>query len=280
MPVVYSQENLQYMIAKLAGLLFFILIQACAHGAQPKINQELNLAPRSNHQLSGASVSKQLAKLSSKKREERIYREVASGNIPSFLRDLSPVKLFLTNGKTAIIYVTRDYISIGSEDDFIRMPMALPTALRIARKVEMDLPTPEMVDAIYRSAEVKLSPRFLPPGKDMVTLPYFVKHNRIIQRSMSNSQTKLLVSGHKKDIIKPTIADRRRLAIYGWHHSVDRVQQPLSRAHHRYYVDYSHGVRLVSKNALVDNRLVPTSQIIGLISKDPVSNKFDEDPLW
>ena len=91
-----------------------------------------------------------------------------------------------------------------------------------------------------------------------------------------------LVSGHKKDIVLSNRLKRKphRIAIYGWRSWNDRRIQPLSIVHGKRYVDYSHGVRLVSKNALVDNRLVPTSQIIGLISKDPVSNKFDEDPLW
>ena len=45
-----------------------------------------------------------------------------------------------------------------------------------------------------------------------------------------------------------------RVAIYGWHRSPGDPIQPLSTVHGAQYVDYSHGVRLVSTTVVVDGR--------------------------
>jgi len=66
------------------------------------------------------------------KREQAILAQIMEGNLPDFLRNLKPVRLIdrLEDGKstTATIFVTPDYSAIGSDDDFLLMPMSLYTA--------------------------------------------------------------------------------------------------------------------------------------------------------
>ena len=153
------------------------------------------------------------------------------------------------NGVT--IYVTPDYYMAGG----IRQPVDLDEAWAIADSRGMTLPTPEMVDAIWRAAEIKLEPQPLPPGPEMTTQAYFVRHNNIIEdqlRAYGNTSGKL-IAGHKKDIVASTVAeggrDDPRVAIYGWHRISGSIIQPRSRVHGREYKDYSHGLRLVSLTA-------------------------------
>ena len=67
------------------------------------------------------------------------------------------------------------------------------------------------------------------------------------------------VSGLKKDIVLTCVLKndpryRRNVAIYGWHHPDGHAQQPLFVRHGNFYVDYSHGVRLVSRTCTVDGK--------------------------
>jgi hypothetical protein len=44
------------------------------------------------------------------------------------------------------------------------------------------------------------------------------------------------------------------VAIYGWHKTDGRPIQPLYAGHVDWYVDYSHGIRLVSRKVKVNGR--------------------------
>jgi hypothetical protein len=64
--------------------------------------------------------------MDSREREQAILKEMLEGNIPAFLRNLVPVALSYQSpdGKplTATIFVMPEYLSIGSEQDFLRIP--------------------------------------------------------------------------------------------------------------------------------------------------------------
>jgi len=87
-------------------------------------------------------------------REIQIEHEIVRGNLPAFMRRLQPVTLSadLPGGRTvtATICVMPDYLAIGADGDFLRIPMSLHTAAEIATRFGFVLPTRKMVDAIYR----------------------------------------------------------------------------------------------------------------------------------
>lgn len=136
------------------------------------------------------------------------------------------------------IEVSSDYYM----ENGIRMPLDVPRALEIARIHNAVLPTKEIVDAIWRAADLKLLPTPLPPGPDMTKFAYFKRHNDLIEEQISNS-TFTLIAGHKKDILQPMRSGR--VTIYGWHRANGTPIQPVSNVHGAYYADYSHGLRLV-----------------------------------
>jgi len=62
------------------------------------------------------------------------------------------------------------------------------------------------------------------------------------------------VSGIKKDVVlTPRLEDEPgRVAIYGWHGQDGSPIQPVYTGHTDRWVDYSHGIRLVSRRVVVD----------------------------
>ncbi len=140
--------------------------------------------------------------------------------------------------KGKYIYVSSDYYSAGG----IRKPLSLKQARKVARQHGAVLPTKEMVDAIWKYADLKLKPQPLQAGPLMTQPIYFVKHDRMIEQQI-NHRSFDLVAGHKKDIIVPERSGR--VTIYGWHRLNGTPIQPPSNVHDDDYGDYANCLRLV-----------------------------------
>lgn len=230
----------------------------------------------------GSTVIGRLTGLGGSERDRAITNEVLAGNLPDFLRDLVPVTFSGSgaNGQRTrvTICVTPDYLAVGSDRDFVRVPLGLPAAMQVAEQFDMVLPTTRMVDAIYAQATVRLSPSPMEPGAQMASTGYFLRHNATVegQRSRAGGRLGQLVSGHKKDLVLTNRlnANPGRVAIYGWHRQGGSPIQPLSTVHGASYADYSHGIRLVSRRAFVNGRavdlrdLLADSRLAGLVSSE------------
>jgi hypothetical protein len=214
-------------------------------------------------------------------RDAALVAEAVSGNIPSHLRELQPVRFTgLARGRQTeiVVCVTPDYLAVGSDRDHVRVPMGLPAALRIADSFDMMLPTTRMVDAIYAQADLRVSPRPMTPGPQMSSTDYFVRHDATLDAQFAEAGARdgLLLAGHKKDLVIANRLSRARgrVAIYGWHRSNGDPIQPLSTVHGEYYADYSHGIRLVSRTAFVNGRAVDLRALLtdgayaGLLNSD------------
>jgi hypothetical protein len=203
-------------------------------------------------------------------REQAILSQLLEGNLPGFLRKLARVRLTseLASGKklAATIFVMPEYLAIGSDIDFLRIPMNLYTATAIADRFSFVLPTRKIVDAIYDQSTCRFAPQPLPPGPQMTSTEYYRTHNSIVDEQ---SQTRgfpagVLVSGHKKDVVLTNRLNSRpgRIAIYGWHRAKGAPIQPLSTVHGAGYADYSHGIRLIGSMAIIEGQLRPISDIL------------------
>jgi hypothetical protein len=73
-----------------------------------------------------------------------------------------------------------------------------------------------------------------------------------------------LVGGIKKDVvITPLLASNPgKVAIYGWHQLNGVPIQPLYLGHGDFYVDYSHGIRLVRQDMLVDGAATTVADVL------------------
>ena len=210
---------------------------------------------------SGRELAKAMASLSREGREQQIEAEIRSGNVPSHWKRFVPVRIKANlEGKeqTLIMFVAPDYLSLGSDGDFLRMPLSPRVAQKVADHLECLLPTRRMVDQIYVAAEVVLKPQPMVPTDEMIQVSYFARHNQEIEKQLTESYPQLrsgqLLAGHKKDVVlTPRLAESRgRVAIYGWHEAKDHAIQPLYVGHAETWVDYSHGIRLVARKGFLN----------------------------
>jgi hypothetical protein len=242
------------------------------------------LPPRPANAISGSDFINRLGGLNLDEREDAIFREITTGNFPEFLRTFKTITI---HGKftdrsgertsCAVLDVLPDYLAVGSDVDFVRIPMTPQTAQRIADRFGCILPTRKMVDAIDAQAELHLAPH--PLTRDREALATFVQHHRIIERQRSGKQLGLLITGIKKDIVlSPRIFERPdRLAIYGWRQLDGRPIQPLSIVHSDRYVDYSHGTRLVRNAIRIDGKHCKITDL--LADPDRCGVISDEGPM-
>jgi hypothetical protein len=275
------------LVGELNGLLYGL------EAGGPKSPEKLLQGPRSYtdwiqpapsiparpaHAVGGAEFFRSLARLTPDQREEAMAAEISRGNIPNFLRSFQKltVRAHDAAGKehSATIEVMPDYLVVGSDDDFVRVPITPMTAARVADVFGCALPTRKIVDEVYRSAAIKLEPR--PLTKDRESVQTFVEHNSIIESQRAGRQLGLLVAGIKKDVVVTNRLGERanRVAIYGWHKLDGSPIQPLTIVHVNWYVDYSHGVRLVKRTVLVDGKprdirhVLYSPDLVGLLSDE------------
>ena len=116
----------------------------------------------------GSQLASRLEHIGDDERESLIRSELLAGNIPNFLRQLRPVTLRDDSGQTEItVCAMPDYLALGSDDDYLLIPMRLETGLAVAERYGFSLPTPKLVDAIYAQSSVHLAPQPLPAGDAM-----------------------------------------------------------------------------------------------------------------
>lgn len=225
---------------------------------------------RSASAAGGSEIAARLASLDDDGREAAILREISQGNIPDFQRRLAPVLLsgVASDGhqRQVMLCVMPDYLAVGSDKDFLFVPMRLKTALTIAARLGFMLPTRRIVDAIYSQAAIQLHPQPLPAGERMRSTDYYRQHTELVRRQLRSLglEPGALTAGDKKDLV---ITDRLwahpdRVAIYGWHTAAGRPIQPLSTVHGERYADYSHGVRLVASTVSIDGRALPLASLL------------------
>jgi hypothetical protein len=247
------------------------------------------IPPRPKDAIGGRAFMKTIENLPLVEREAAIQKQILSGNVPDCIRRFIdvPVSAQGLDGRPprahkAFFRAAADYLAIGSNEDFVRIPMTPASATVICRAFHCSLPTRKMVDAIYQTARVKLEPKPLTEKREAIVT--FTQHNQIIQdqlstsppvREPSGSAAGPLIAGIKKDVvITPLLKDKpKKVAIYGWHTppastappGPPKPIQPLYTGHADFYVDYSHGIRLIASAVQVDN----IDRAITEVLKDP-----------
>jgi hypothetical protein len=216
--------------------------------------------------MNGSSFYNTVASFQWKQRDSMALQLLLEGNMPSFLNRFIAIHTRIKdeNGTTvkATYYVTPDYLSIGSNDDWVRVPLTPQTAQLIADRYNCFLPTRKMVNDIYQQAVVKLEPLPMFAFRDSTVTMW--QHHLIIEGQ--RKERRGLIAGIKKDIvISPrlrTNAKNDRVAIYGWHRTNGQPIQPLYTGHVNWYVDYSHGIRLVYQTIWVNGKAMNYKDVL------------------
>ena len=248
--------------------VFALLFASC------KTTYRLPLPSRQPGAITGSAFYKEVGAMKWDEREPIAAKEILQGNVPPFLKKFVAIKTSITDsaGKkiTAVYYAATDYLGIGSNDDFARIPLTPMTAQRIADSLYCFLPTRKMVDDIYRQAVVKLEPVPLYAFRDSALI--FWHHHLIIEGQRKGR--KGLIAGIKKDVVISDKISRdakpNRVAIYGWHKPGGIAIQPLYTGHVNWYVDYSHGIRLIYRNIKVNGHWMDYIDVL----KNPVYAKL------
>jgi len=198
-------------------------------------------------------------------------------------------------GRTIGLTVAIDYFAIGEEDDYVRVPVGAPLAQALADGIGFQIPTAKMTDLIWLAATWQVEPITAAAigvaiGAEQESGAACVKHSRAVDAALPSVNLPGLRAGLKKDIVisnrltlppepRPppalTSFNRDGVFIYGWHRKQPAPDcsklpatpglcpiQGLSSVHERTYADYSHGLRMVGKTALLDGKAVPLADLL------------------
>lgn len=200
-------------------------------------------------------------------REKIVLKLINEGNIPNFIREYVPIKFKFYDSTVnkylnVTYFVTADYLSIGTNKDFMRIPMTPILAQQIADRYHCFLPTRKIVNDIYENATIKIAPFPLTENRD--SFRTFYQHHQLIEQERNGRNG--LIAGIKKDVV---ITDKinngpktNKVAIYGWHKTDGNPIQPLYTGHVNWYVDYSHGIRLVNRTIVIDGKMYDFTQVL------------------
>jgi hypothetical protein len=246
-------------MAKYCGILLFILI-----GCHPlrKVNW-----PDRKSSLTGSRFYAEAASMGWAARDSFVTAEMQKGNAPVFLKKFVPIRTSITDSTTgrqlhATYYVSPDYLSVGTGADWARVCITPMAAQHIAGSLHCFLPTRKMVNDIYSAATVKLEPVPMYAYRD--STPTMWQHHLIIEGQRKGRSG--LIAGIKKDVVISSIISRHekpnRVAIYGWHKTDGKPIQPLYAGHVNWYVDYSHGIRLIYRKIKVKGKWIDYTALL------------------
>ena len=216
-----------------------------------------------------------------KERDSFAVKEILAGNIPLFLKKFKRIKVSVTDSITGKIihaeyFVSPDYLSIGTDDNWARINITPLAAQKIADSFNCFLPTRKMVDDIYKAAKIKLEPVPMYAFRD--STPTMWHHHLIVEGQRKGR--KGLIAGIQKDVVISGKISRDsrpdRVAIYGWHKLDGKPIQPLYTGHIFWWVDYSQAIRLVYRRIKVERKWMDYIDVLN----DTVLKKLLCDEEW
>jgi len=220
--------------------------------------------------------TEEVSSMSREEREERFFYWLDNDYIPDRMKNFVNVELSFVDRKNVLhkleLLVFPDYLTIGTDDDHMIVPLWPLTAQRIADKWDCVLPTTKLVSKLWNAAPGKVPPQpWGPPyGAEMMSTDRINKHNKRVDETMLklHIDRSKLVAGHKKDtvITNKLIQYYNKVAIFGWHQLNGIPIQPLYLGHINRYGDYSGGIRLISLNCTLDGQRDRLDRIM----KDPI----------
>jgi len=168
--------------------------------------QALQIPARPDNAMGGAEFMQSLIPLSLAAREEAIFREATKGNIPNAFRQMARITTTRQDANGVnhqiVLEVMPDFLAIGSDEDFYRIPLLPMTAQRIANAFGAILPTTIISDLAWQYAEIRINPWdvVIPWTNRNVTVPSFIDHNQMIEarRIPHGKPASALIAGHKK----------------------------------------------------------------------------------
>lgn len=241
--------------------LLLVLVTACSSHKFIPIKKEPSTS------ISGTEFFKKVTEWHWKERDSLATTLILSGDVPDGWQRFVRIRVQITDSATgkkinASYYVAPDYLSIGTNEDWARVPLTPMAAQKIADSLGCFLPTRKMVDDIYARARIKLEPVPMYAFRDSSITMW--QHHLMIEGQRKGR--KGLIAGIKKDVVISGKISRDprpdRVAIYGWHKLSSVPIQPLYTGHVNWYADYSHGIRLVYKTIWVNGKPMVYTEVL------------------
>jgi hypothetical protein len=179
----------------------------------------------------------------------------------------------LFRGHRAKIRVSSDALKING----VRTDFSAVGAQQVADALGTILPTPTILDLIWKQATIKFAPCNMPPDEKMHSNERMLQHSRCVDQRIEGRSG--LAANVGKDWVLTNALDRESgmAANYGWFRRGQRPIQTVGTRHDKVYADYSQIVRLVHPLVNVDGRNVDiravgrSQELWGLVT--------DEGPL-
>jgi len=226
-------------------------------------------------------------------RDKEALKQILDGNIPDFLRSFVAVNV-KAGSDTGVVFVAPDYLAIGTDADFVRIPLLPGTAQKAVSGCCCLLPTAKLTDDIFAAATTRIDPVSVTntPGVQNAEV---IASNKAIEAALAKAagyKRGDLTTGPKKDIVLSLFLKRLALkgkdimifdkkagklvpsghkhqaddavVIYGWHQPSNKgipIQGEFD-GHDKNYEDYSHGTRLVSNKMLVNGSMEDVAVVL------------------
>ena len=219
------------------------------------------------------SKLQQLFNCSGSTREAKVAKLLEENYLPSWLQPQNQkfCPITVINGPDTLVYnVLPDYLALGTDEEWMYIPMSPLTAKKWMQTNNLSFPTKTMVNQIHHQAKIKLTP---PISWNALYDHATKKYNRDSTECFKAQSDKLqemlkkhteyshgdLAASHKKDVVLTdyllTKANQNNVAIYGWFNSDSSVVQNLNPSSHSVsYIDYSHGLRMISNNCVLNGQ--------------------------
>lgn len=271
--------------------------QNITYGKNSKLKKETLAVPYFQNKplatLTGWNFMLKADKMGFWQLEDAIVEAVLAGNMPQQLKSFRKI-VFRTPVVDSVevlrkphkveIWVLPDYISIGTDGNFVRMPMGPLAAQRIADSLDCILPTTFLVDRIAEVSQGHLDIFPFRPLESRNCQPIVFQDSNNAINALYKAKGYMFgqfISGLKKDVvltykIHTLPGNENRVAIYGWHHPDGKAVQPLYVKHVNLYVDYSHGIRMIYRKVKVDGKeydakeILESPQLYRLLSNEPM----------
>lgn len=233
-----------------------------------------------------------------KARHMVVLQHVADGNMPSTWDDFVTIEVKGPKGTVVEFDVAKHPLRIGTDEDWVEIPVDGPNAAAICEITGYSLPHYWMVDHIhvkardsggavhfYAAPEIAQALGVRPPRGSSSKKEFILKRNDLFQAWIkAKGIGDQLISGHYKDIVLPvdgqtsgpqrrTLKDRLlrrtrvksgRVEIYGRYNDSGNRIQPLSGGHHiKGFFDYPQGIRFVKKDLKVNGDSMPMAEFVG-----------------
>lgn len=155
-----------------------------------------------------AKNPRQLGKLNRQEIQNAILLQIELGNIPSFLRKPKAVQIPRADGGSITVYVMPDVMAIGSDKDYLRIPITPVVAQALALRQGLSLPTKTIVEHVYKEAgrtgKQTIGPNYFRSPEDSAFLDspgFYIRHSGEIDELLGDSPPGTLTSGGKKELV-------------------------------------------------------------------------------